>query len=721
MKIKELSLKNFKSVADQSFKFDNGIICFSGNNGEGKSTVIHAILILLFNSYDMSFKDYINWNASKFFISISFEHNGNEFYEEFEYAEKGGSKRVLKNLTTDEIWENSSAISVLSDIIDPDLAKASIVSMENEQNLITTTPSKRREYLKGVYNLEFKEQLDSISNDLAHINHDEIRCNAEIAAYEKQEFEYKNYESEPYSEEEYNMNKDNISILNAKKGELELQKQKRDEIKLKLDEANLSIRRQTVQMSAIESKIKTAENDISLNELDLKTKENEDRIPELNEKLNKLKSDHDVAVESLVSEIDKYDSEVIKFSADSSLAKTLTDIRNNINEKELKKREVQILMLQSKEKLKVLVTGKCPTCGHIVSEEETNAERNVLSELENKFNAIDSELTELKNSYGEVSDKYEQQHKDLDSAKLMLARTKTSLDVLNANFNQDSMKIKHEIEMYTINKENAVARLKANINNNKKIIESQIEIKSQAEELLDRYRESVASLTRELDAIDDPDTAISELATKIEDLQSTVKKYEDVRLHNEWVKKYNEEQDAKAKKRDEKVKILKTKLSECIERRNMTEKAKAIVVKEFPSFVISYMVKSLENYANEFLQKVYPKYILKITESKNSLAITYGPRNADVKMASGFEKSAFSLAYMYALGKIQKYGMLIIDEGDGAASDGNSLMFYNTVAKSQEFFPQIFCITHKEVAKDLLQNTYNAEVYTAESGCYYKF
>ena len=111
----------------------------------------------------MSFKDYINWNASKFFISITFEHNGNTYYEEFEYAEKGGSKRLLKNLDTDEVWENSSSISILSTIINPDLAKASIVAMENEQNLITTTPAKRREYLKGLYNLEFKDQLDYIS------------------------------------------------------------------------------------------------------------------------------------------------------------------------------------------------------------------------------------------------------------------------------------------------------------------------------------------------------------------------------------------------------------------------------------------------------------------------------------------------------------------------------------------------------------------------------
>ena len=146
--------------------------------------------------------------------------------------------------------------------------------------------------------------------------------------------------------------------------------------------------------------------------------------------------------------------------------------------------------------------------------------------------------------------------------------------------------------------------------------------------------------------------------------------------------------------------------------------AKGMVQREFPSFVISRMVQSLSDYVNEFLDKVYPKYQISIEEAKNSLNILYGEYKTDVKMASGFEKSAFSLAYMYALGKIQAYGLLICDEGDATASDENSARFYKMLGKSTDWLEQIMCITHKEEIKELLRNDFHAQVFTVENGVY---
>ena len=562
MKIKELSLKNFKSVVDQSFKFNDGIICFSGDNGEGKSTVIHAILILLFNSCEMSFKDYINWNASKFFISTVFEHDGNEYYEEFEYGEKSGSKRILKNLTTNELWENSSAISILSQIIDPDLAKASIVSMENEQNLITTTPAKRREYLKGLYNLEFKDQLSSITDDLQKISHDEIRCKAKIDALEEHTFEHKELIDKPYSEEEYEKAKNDIAVLNAKKGELELQKQKRDNIQLKLNEATLSVRRQTLQLSTIRDKLLSLENDLINAENDLKTKEAENRISEFNERLEKLKTAHEKDVRELASEINRYQNEIDELQSHPDMGEDIEKIRADIQESSLKQREIQVLILQSREKLKVLMTGKCPTCGHVVSQEETDNENKILGDLEQKNADIDSKLVMMRNLYSEKKNAYDKIVKDLDVAKKNHYAAKSNFDIENTTFDNTSMQIQHEIEMYQTNKQNAIDRFKANIENSKKMIESQKDIKAQTEELLGRYKESVTAFNEELDSIDDPMSAITDILRGIEGLNVVVESYEKTKQHNDWVVKYNEEQDLKAKKRDEEVLKLKNTLAQ---------------------------------------------------------------------------------------------------------------------------------------------------------------
>lgn len=720
MKIKELYLKNFKSVVEQSFQFNDGIICFSGNNGEGKSTVIHAILILLFNSYDMSFKDYINWNAAKFFISTVFEHNGQNYYEEFEYGEKSGSKRLLKNLDTDEIWENSSAISILSTIINPDLAKASIVAMENEQNLITTTPAKRREYLKGLYNLEFKDQLDYISKDLENLSQSEMRYSSDIAALEKQVFDCKSFIAQKCTEEEYNSAKNEISKLIAKKGELELKKANRQNLIRKIDELNLSIRRCSLQSITINDKIRSLQEDISNTQIKIDEKKIEDKLPELEDKLNNVKVNYKIELSNCNSNINKYNDLIANLKSQPDFSEQIGEISIKIIEKTKEQYETKVLIKQSKDKLNVLMTGVCPTCGHVVSHEETETEKENLSSLEKLDASLDSDIISLKNSHSEFTNKQKELTSAIDNATSELNKSKSYLDTIKYKFEREISNLEHDIEKYTLDKNNSLMLLQNNIDNCLKMIESQKELKSSNEEMISQYNENLTVFSSELDKIDDPESAIVQIDNDISPLKALVKTYEDTENYNKYVLEYNNDQNEKRQKRDHEVESIKENLHECIERRSMVEKAKTIISREFPSFVISYMVKSLENYTNEFLQKVYPKYNLRILESKNSLAITYGPNNADVKMASGFEKSAFSLAYMYALGKMQKYGLLIIDEGDGAASDENSLLFYNTVAKSQEFFPQIFCITHKEVVKDLLENTYKADLYTAESGKYFK-
>ena len=73
---------------------------------------------------------------------------------------------------------------------------------------------------------------------------------------------------------------------------------------------------------------------------------------------------------------------------------------------------------------------------------------------------------------------------------------------------------------------------------------------------------------------------------------------------------------------------------------------------------------------------------------------------------------------MYSLGKMQRYGLLMLDESDGTASEENSMRFFNTLCKSQEYFPQIFLITHKKEVKEMIRNDYNAQSYEVVNGIY---
>ena len=717
MVIKKLTLDGFKSVEHQSFDFDKGIICFSGGNGEGKSTVIHAMLILLFNTYELSFKDYINWNRTQFKISIVFEHEGEEYFEDFEYSEKYGSKRILKKISTEELWENSVALSKLSEIIDSDLARASIVSMENEQNLITTTPAKRREYLKGVYNLEFKEQLDTISKDMMNNDNTQTSAEAELAVWQSQVFEHKQHR-DICDRSVYQEAKDEIVTLQARLGELMLQKQKRSQVVQRIDEENLSIRRNAQQIGSIETHIRMCEIDIEHNSKLLEEKNAEDLTGDFENRLEELKTKFENENSEIVKHI-QFQTAELNFQEVPD-QKEIDVLINKIFEQNKEVYSAEYLVNASKSKLEVMKQHKCPTCGHEITEEEYKKEVQDYDRFLERYNVLKKRLDDTVRQKDKLVLEKQTADSKISAAQSQISSLQIRLSQVNQNYESEKLKLEHALETYTINKENEILRYKTVIENSNKNLSSQIEMRNQCFEMSASHRKELARLEEELSHMDNPEAAINEISLSIQKHEKVVEAYEDALRYNQWVDEYNLDQDEKAVQRDKKVHQIKADIDQCNERRAMLERAKVIVNREFPSFVISHMVQSLEDHTNEFLQKVYPKYSLKITESKNSLAITYGPKNADVKMASGFEKSAFSLAYMYALGKMQKYGLLIVDEGDGAASDANSLQFYNTLAKSQEFFPQIFCITHKEVAKDLLENTYRAEVYTVEGGKYHK-
>ena len=718
MKINKLTLKNFKSVVDESFSFDNGIICFSGDNGEGKSTVIHAILILLFNSYDLSFRDYVNWNATKFEISMTFEHEGEEYYETFEYSEKGGSKRTFTKLSTNETWENSAAIAKLAELIDPEIAKASIVSMENDQNLITTTPAKRRDYLKSVYDLEFKEQLETIAKDLIDIDKETAACENEMSMLQAQEFPMKE-PKELYPEEKYNEFKAQVDDLMVKKSELDSKKQKLDRLAEDIESENRTMRRLSMQLADTKDKILNHENTHADLKNELICKQSEDKLPALRED---LESNEKIYISKKTESIKAREAtETTMHEHEEKLNALHVDVdHDQIIDKRRELSELRVLIRQSESKLKVLKTGKCPTCGHEVSQDEVDSEEKIYKALQSSESAMAESLASYEEKYTRFSLDQTKYKSNIDTFKGVLADIDKKLVDMRHDYETKKLQIENAIERYESDKKVSIEAIESKIGMLETTLVGEKERVEQIESDLETHRKTLSRLNEDLAGAEDPTKALEEIEGKLNDAKRMISWYDDAVAYNKFVEEYNVEQQKKSGERDDKVNEVKEKINSLNSWRNMIEKSKSIVSREFPSFVISYMVKSLENHVNEFLQKVYPKYQIEIIESKNSLAITYGPNHADVRMASGFEKSAFSLAYMYALGKMQKYGLLIVDEGDGAASDNNSLQFYNTVAKSQEFFPQIFCITHKEVAKDLLQNTYHAQVYLAESGHYSK-
>ena len=236
MFIRSLKLKNFQTIRDAEFRFRKGVICFTGNNGEGKSTVLHAIVMLLFNSYEGNLKDYITWGEKEFQISMEFSHEGKNYSEFYSCSLTRGSERQLQILETGEIFTGNSCVSKLAEILDPSQASAAIVAMENQQNLVNTTPSQRREYLKKIYSLEFKEELEKIAQDVSRTEEEIIRFQGKKDVLVASEFPLKT-ERELPDRDEYEksvgiLKKINQKIAEAQKKAEELDTLQKEEHEL---------------------------------------------------------------------------------------------------------------------------------------------------------------------------------------------------------------------------------------------------------------------------------------------------------------------------------------------------------------------------------------------------------------------------------------------------------------------------------------------------------
>ena len=75
MKLKSLSLTQYKNISSESFEFDARINCFIGNNGVGKSNILDAIYHLCFAKgyFNPTAVQNIQFNMDFFLLDGSFE------------------------------------------------------------------------------------------------------------------------------------------------------------------------------------------------------------------------------------------------------------------------------------------------------------------------------------------------------------------------------------------------------------------------------------------------------------------------------------------------------------------------------------------------------------------------------------------------------------------------------------------------------------------------
>ncbi len=103
MKIKEISIKNFRGIEDLTLQL-NDFTVLIGKNGVGKSSILHALNFFKKQKYPLKIEDYYRRDLSrKIEVSLTFIELSEEEKEEFKAYIQGEELKVIKIAEGDEV------------------------------------------------------------------------------------------------------------------------------------------------------------------------------------------------------------------------------------------------------------------------------------------------------------------------------------------------------------------------------------------------------------------------------------------------------------------------------------------------------------------------------------------------------------------------------------------------------------------------------------------
>jgi DNA repair exonuclease SbcCD ATPase subunit len=694
MIINHITLKNFGCIKFFNRAFGKGIFIFAGDNGNGKTTIFKAVVLALFDSYEGNLSDYVNWDAEEFDVNIDFEHMGYIYNVTVRQSLKSKtSEREVTDFHNNQIYTGQEAKDFLKRIFDVELIKAAMLSLEQQLDVITVKPSERRDYLKKIYDLEFKKQQMFFAEQLTTLATKTTEISTELALLRNRTYEDAEPPVLPMTETEYATVQDKYAESVERIGKLKAELERYKAIKKIISDLETEVTKYTADITEVEFQIIVKEKQIA------------DLPAESNARAAKAKAD-----------IEKAENQLAELAGDDPVIQELeTKIAGIVLERvgsfdSAAFSAIQIELAKIEQRIQAL-EGICPTCGQMKPKTpETETE---LSELKLGRSVLETKIIELK-AESERIIKLQKENRENRERKTKLENEKRILVERNESRKREMGTIlsgaRAALDTEKSNLDRLTTAATTALAETRKLLETKKALKIDSETRLTTAKtETIINPSDELVIVQ---RNIVEEKARIDEYQRILTKREAIVRQREQMKKQKEE-DAN------RVKILDVELQEIFHEVAEIENAAKILKNEFPVYVISHIVKDLEVSMNDFLRRVYGgKYTIKLEDKKNSLRMVYGPKNADAGsgLSSGYEKSIFSLAWKWALSRVQNNRTLMMDEVDSAASQKNSLIFYKTIGDSLKFFDQILIVSHKEQTQELLENEYNAEVLTFTDG-----
>ena len=696
MIIEKLILDNFRSLDNLEIDFKKGINVLDCPNGWGKTSIILSIVYSIFDLIPKSdgtnykLEDLINWNTKKdyFNIEITFNHLGNSFYQNIRYEKSGKTgktSRMLK-INDKEEYTNSEAVKKLNELFDPDLLKPAMLYVQKSFGIIETSPSKRRDYFKKIFNLEFTEAIKDLDNENDSIEKKIIDLDKIIYLLQNKKYEKKNFINLPFSEKEYDSRilnikdiKNNILSLEMKLSSIERDKKDRLQLEKNISDKNIASINLNNKLKNTKQLLDTHENEL---------------YQDFEKNLKQLKNNLELLNDE---EIKKLEEELLNIKLVRVLTfdeSKLENIIKNYYEKtsELKQLEIDLDKLKS---------GLCPTCKKDFNSNDLDTWNKDIVKIKLEIKNIE----ELKNKLIEEKNKIESDRKENDNNKNKRNLIQSKIDKEKQYYEITKNTLEKDIK----NEEKNIEDKKNNILNN---IKSYQDIVSSYEKELADLNEEIIKLNNDYNSLpviqDDSiiKTELSMLNNNVLNIDKELKEYDKILILNNSFKLHNENIEKDMLLDSSELKINLEKKDNLLSEQNTIKESKVILQKTFPNYVIKELISNVEKEMNVFIESIYRKMNVKFKEVKDAINIVYDEAEKDVNLCSGFEKEFLSTAFMTSLSKLQNNDLLILDEMDASASDENSIKLYDLL-QNVDNYNQMIIITHREEVKKLLSENAN--------------
>ena len=666
IKPKYIHIQNFNNITDAELDLSSAVSLFVGDNGSGKTSVVDAIGLCLFE-YKRSdtYADYIKSGKDNACIYFECEIS-NEPITFNITINKTGSTALEREVNFQGKVYHNSEVSALLESLNLKYFSDIFCSMQNGKDITRLSPTERVAYIQKLLAFSFGPQTKTIDDTIKQLTETITELSTTNAAL-SQTIQNLEKQIKPLN------NLDNL-YSNI------------DEIKTKASQlqsyivSKTAALRSNAAVAIVKDKI-NAEIVALTNELTSKNTKaaeiklvNESRTKTVN-KISEVKaiiSEYEVKINNIEAKLN---------SLDTQYAVQETIVQNKSAEYYAAEAQLNVC----KNNFDKVNHDKCPYCGQDISADNKAHYKQELDNAEETTFKLQKDLSLEKDKLSTLSN---------DRATLL--REKMSLA---ASFDAQNNQLRnYETELVCI--DNELTQLKPLLEN----INSIGQLIKEKQDLLKLENEKLLEIDN--DEWNNSQKQLSEYNQIITNYQRIVDENTHIQAANETLQKNIDLQRKTLDENIEKYTLLSDDLA-------VYKEAKQIFEKKLPQFIIIKTCKKIQNKLNELVQTIFPNLYIRLFYSKKGIEFFYSTSGAideeadkdsmlPIKQASGFEKAILSICFKSVLCEAYDIPFVILDEVDAAASEENSRRFFDIVINGG-LFQQSIIISHKIDIQDTIK------------------